>query len=445
MPIRADRLSIHVGILILILLLVGLLAPARLWGQQTIVPLQLSFTDPGARSMGFGGAFVALADDATAAFANPAGLVQLIRPEVSVEARSWSYSTPYTVGGRAEGLPSGSGLDSTVGLKTATSSYDATGLSFLSFAYPTGKWSFAIYRHEYANLEFSGETQGLYAGGTSCCQTRAWDQRWTSALNVVSYGFSTAYRISDRFDIGLGVVYYDAVLEAVVEEFFWDDDTVPAFLAPNSYLTERWHLSDRLFIDDSDWTLSGGFLWRPSESWRIGAVYRQGMEGTIGSERTAGEVVDFGVPPGTIIFRATGIPIEFPDIFGFGFAYRGPDGRLTLSFQWDRVEYSNIPDSIGIDDATIDDADELHLGAEYVFLGSKTIVALRFGTWFEPDHQMYSFDDDPFDRALQRRGDDEMHYAVGLGLAMQRFQIDVAVDFADRVDTVSLSAIYSFR
>ena len=131
MPIRADRLSIHVGILILILLLVGLLAPARLWGQQTIVPLQLSFSDPGARSMGFGGAFVALADDATAAFANPAGLVQLIRPEVSVEARSWSYSTPYTVGGRAEGLPSGSGLDSTVGLKTATSSYDATGLSFL--------------------------------------------------------------------------------------------------------------------------------------------------------------------------------------------------------------------------------------------------------------------------------------------------------------------------
>jgi hypothetical protein len=42
------------------------------------------------------------------------------------------------------------------------------------------------------------------------------------------------------------------------------------------------------------------------------------------------------------------------------------------------------------------------------------------------------------------RGEDEMHYAIGLGIAMQRFQIDFAADFADRADTVSLSAIYSF-
>ena len=49
-----------------------------------------------------------------------------------------------------------------------------------------------------------------------------------------------------------------------------------------------------------------------------------------------------------------------------------------------------------------------------------------------------------FARALLPRGDDEMHYAAGLGLALQSFQIDLAVDFADRVDTVSLSAIYSF-
>jgi hypothetical protein len=37
--------------------------------------------------MGFGGAFVALADDATAAFANPSGLVQLTKPEVSIDVR----------------------------------------------------------------------------------------------------------------------------------------------------------------------------------------------------------------------------------------------------------------------------------------------------------------------------------------------------------------------
>ena len=64
--------------------------------------------------MGF--SFDAVADDATAAFANPAGLVQLVEPEVSLEGRHWSYSTAYTQGGRIDGQPTGAsfrGLTST--------------------------------------------------------------------------------------------------------------------------------------------------------------------------------------------------------------------------------------------------------------------------------------------------------------------------------------------
>jgi len=41
------------------------------------VPIQFDFSNPGARSLALGSAFVALADDSTAAFANPAGLLQL--------------------------------------------------------------------------------------------------------------------------------------------------------------------------------------------------------------------------------------------------------------------------------------------------------------------------------------------------------------------------------
>jgi hypothetical protein len=159
---------------------------------------------------------------------------------------------------------------------------------------------------------------------------------------------------------------------------------------------------------------------------------------------TAGQAVDFGVPPGSVLFEEHGIPIEVPDSFGIGFAYRDPEGRLTVSFQWDRVEYSDIPRSLSLDDQTMDDADELHLGAEYVFLGTTPIIALRLGTWLEPYHQMYATIDDPFMRALLPGGDDDVHFSAGLGLAMQRFQIDFAVDFADRVDTVALSAIYNF-
>ena len=408
------------------------------------MPLQFSFSDPGARSMGFGGAFVGLADDATAAFSNPAGLVQLLRPEVSIEGRHWSYSTPYTEGGRIEGLPSGHGIDTTIGLRTATSDADLTGLSFLSLVYPKGNWSLAFFRHESANIEFFGETQGLFFGGTDCCQDREPDQRATSDLEIVTYGLSGAYRISDRFDLGLGVVYHDALIGTSATLFLWDEDTLQSFFAPNSYLFERSVISTTTLADDTDWTLTGGVLWRLSPSWSIGGVYRQGPKIEIDLEATAGQAVDLGVPPGEVFARSTGVGIEFPNIYGLGFAYRAPDGRLTVTFQWDRVNYSSIADSLELDDQVIEDADELHLGAEYVFLDSTPIIAVRLGIWLDPDHEPRATIDDPLLRALLPGGEDQVHYAAGFGVAMQNFQIDLAVDFADRTDTASLSAIYNF-
>ena len=116
----------------------------------------------------------------------------------------------------------------------------------------------------------------------------------------------------------------------------------------------------------------------------------------------------------------------------------------TVTFQWDRVKYSNIPESLSLDDQTIDDADELHLGAEYVFLDSTPVVAVRFGTWYDPDHQMRPIIDDPWLDALTVNGDDEFHFTAGLGVALERSQFDIAVDLSERVDTVAVSAIFNF-
>ena len=51
------------------------------------VPIQFDFLNPSARSLALGGAFVGLADDATAALVNPAGLIGLTRKEISIEGR----------------------------------------------------------------------------------------------------------------------------------------------------------------------------------------------------------------------------------------------------------------------------------------------------------------------------------------------------------------------
>jgi len=70
------------GTTFLLLLLGGLLSPVGAGALEPIVPLQFSCSDPGARSMGFGRAFVALADDATAAFANPRPELRIVSPNL---------------------------------------------------------------------------------------------------------------------------------------------------------------------------------------------------------------------------------------------------------------------------------------------------------------------------------------------------------------------------
>ena len=232
-------------------------------GPETI---EFSLSNPGARSMGFGGAFVARADDATAAFANPAGLVQLVEPELSIEGRQWSYNTPYTEGGRISGQPSGRGLDTVAGLRIAESSRDLTGLSYLSFVYPWKRWSFAFYRHQVANFESLRETQGFFADGPGVDGTRRFfDNRLFTGLDVVGYGIVGAYRVSEALSIGLGVSYFDATLDLVGEVYALDDDSAENYFGSNSYLPERLAADASIFANDQDWTVSGGFLWNVSQ------------------------------------------------------------------------------------------------------------------------------------------------------------------------------------
>ena len=146
-------------------------------------------------------------------------------------------------------------------------------------------------------------------------------------------------------------------------------------------------------------------------------------------------------------------PLELPDVYGLGLAYRSAGGAVTVSLEWDRVEYSTITDSCDPEAAdetlTLDDADEVHLGFEYVFIHSQPIVALRLGAWLDPDHRfrlsgLAESVEEAVTRAFFTGGDDEVHFAAGVGLALQRFQVDLAIDLSDLRDTASISAIYRF-
>jgi len=428
--------------------LFGLVLASATVAAQGPTTLEFSFSNPGARSMGLAGAFIGLADDATAAFANPAGLVQLVSPEVSLEVRHWAYETPFVVGGRASGSPTGVGIDTAAGLRYGVSSDSLTGISFLSLVYPVKRWSLAFYGHQLARFEASAATNGLFASTDPQIIHRLDDAVNSIDLDVVSYGISAAYKVSDAFSFGFGINYVNGDVLFHQQQFLPDDDSLRSLLGSNSYLPERLIGTTDIVVDDTDLTLLAGFLWRISNRVSMGGVYRQGPAFDADVVSTAGPVFDPGVPAGSVIRDET--PFELPDVFGLGVAARSKGDALTFSFDWARVEYSTFLEGLNkeiFDDLPIvDDADEFHAGFEYVFMKTKPIVALRFGVWHDPDHRFRAAPGEPeeFDRALFQDGEDQTHLTGGLGLVFRKFQLDLGVDVSDLVDTASISAIYKF-
>jgi long-subunit fatty acid transport protein len=424
----------------------AILVPGTSAAQEAPPALEFSFTDPGARSMGLGGAFVALADDATAAFSNPAGLVQLLRPEVSLELRRRNYSTPYTEGGRALGAPTGWGIDTVDGIRTAFSNETTSGMSFLSFAYPGEKWSLALYRHQLADFSIRTEINGLFGDVSEGGTRRYEDQVTATELEIVGTGLSGAYQVSDNLSLGFGLSYFSGRVENQGATYAVDifPDT---FWERNSFLHERQWVNSRFTVDDTDLGFNVGVLWKFAESWRLGGVFRQGPQFDYELINRAGPLNE--EPEGTILGSVTDRAIAFPDVLGLGVAYRSPKGNLTVGFQWDRVEYSVIVETLDSDqvdttDVRMDDTDELHLGFEYVFLESSPLIAIRAGLWHDPDHRFRYEGDDPFASALYQAGEDALHISVGAGIAFSSLQIDIGADFSDAVDQFAISGIFSF-
>lgn len=432
--------------------------------------IQFSFASPGARSMGLGGAFVGLADDATAAFTNPAGLVQLSKLEVSAEARRSSYTSQFTDHGHGLGIASNMGRDTITGLRSDTSTEDINNLSFTSLVYPRGRWAVAVYRQELANFAASFKTQGAFLGtflGTPQEDfNRLYPVDTALRLRIINVGVSGAFRVTDALSIGVGLSEYHFNLSSLTNRYFLPASNPDGSLPPDLIGDPNYTASNVVnfqTLEGSDNNLSGnaGLLWKFSSQWSAGAVFRKGPKFRFDTANTAGPAL--GIPG--IRFATHSAFFHVPDVFGAGLAFR-PAENWTITADYDRIRYSQLakgsidiflqqPDPKApfmVEKLMVNDGNEFHLGVEYVWTKLRYPLAMRLGGWHDPDHKI-RFNGNPTDPAMDplalsvsfRPGQAEYHATGGLGLVMgERFQIDAAYDYSRFLSIASLSAVWRF-
>lgn len=401
-------------------------APAfAITDEEGNASLQFSFVPPGARSLGTGGAFIGLADDATAAYTNPAGLTQLVDTEISVEYRNARYSTSFIV----NDLPT---------YDSANSSED--GIGFLSVVIPRENWAVSFYRHEYLNYS----TEFLGAAESDFLRT------FFSTIDIkgVNYGASGAYKFSDTLSVGLGIAYSQFDLDS-----FTARPNNGGFDQPGAFASGQRG-------DDNDVVFNAGFLWKATERLAIGGVYRDGGN----FEYTAEAVIrnasgDFVGLPG---FPKNDVEFNVPRALGLGLNYKVSD-NFGVNFDLVRMLYSDLTDNVrsslqadgpaastAVANLSIKDGTEVRLGTEYVFTEAKYPVVVRGGLWRDPEHTIRSRGtptpgtDAVANARIFSIGGAEMHYTVGLGVAFEKFQIDAAADFSDPYDVYSVSGVYRF-
>jgi long-chain fatty acid transport protein len=428
---------------------------------------QFNFVNPGARSLGMGGAFLGLADDSTAAYTNPAGLGQLSRKEWSIEARYSDFTTRSVHSGRLDGTPTGVGLDTDSGLNIQETDESRANLAFISFALPLEHGTLAFYRHELANFGAHFETQGAFVQ-TIGTQTPPNTNRLPPSindidLNIVTYAIAGSWRVNSKWMLGLSLNHYQFDFDTETRRYTFDIDG-NGIVTPLERLTAN-DTSDAAFSrfavqngDDNDFAFNAGVRWQATDKFSIGAVYRQGPDFDY----------DFAVPPvpDAPIGSSGESTFVVPDVWGVGLAYT-PNDNWRIAFDAMRVQYSDHTDDVvrqagggEVDNLKLDDTTELRLGAEYTNIEAEHPYSIRFGMWHEPAHQMYYTDplipftgtpltplenDANARAALFRRGKDALHLTAGYGIVFEKFQLDAAVDISRPSKIFSISMVYYLK
>lgn len=396
---------------------------------------QFSFVNPGARSGAMGGAFIGLADDATAAEANPAGLTILTKPEVSFEYRNTQFDAT-----RLDQFNSvGQSSDLAVTVLSENTLEDLNQPSFLAVVFPIGRSTLAFSRQEISRTEggiddvtlIDLQSQSFFFGTTA-----AQDQK------IVNYNFSFGTKLGDHFSIGATGRYSQLDWTASVQNFFFDSTGAPFFIFGTN-------------LDDSD----------SAFAWNLGALYTSSIFsfGAVYKKNPKFEVEDVESGPLAPHPGPFTNVLKVPDTFGLGVSVK-PNDKITIVADLVRVKNSDLTEDINVNrhfftaivdgeiNYKVDDAWDAHVGSEFVVFAGTVPIALRAG-YYHVSSTSLVVDSAPGYNALgqevvnglfsEREG--EHHFTIGNGFVFgPHFQIDWAVDLANVPDQFILSTVVRF-
>lgn len=389
------------------------------------IPSSFNPVGSGARALGFGGSFIAMADDATAASWNPAGLLKLRRGEFAV---AYSYvnrieTDKFALAPEASGEHSINELD----------------LNYLAFSLPC----YAVVCGK--NMVFSLNYQRLY----ELSRERKWHRHIKDAVadfersvdyqqQGALYALGAAFAVQLTPDLFFGLTLNS--WQDVIKNNHWSQ----------GYASEwsGWQNGIEVYGKESlqlDYHFEGvnynlGLLWEiddiNEQKWTLGLVYKSKFTADI--KKQSQSVVEIQYPefPLADYYRDTGMiaerqTITMPSSLGIGVAFQW-NNHLTTSLDvyrtwWHDFAFTNSNgdklspiDGSAINNQSIADTTQIRVGAEYRILsqqyGQNYIIPIRAGLFLDP-------------LATSKGSENSYGVAIGSGISFKHWVFDIAYQY----------------
>ncbi len=368
----------------------------------------------GGRAVGTGGAFIAVADDATAVSFNPAGLAQLLRPEFSLVGQNLTRNQDFKNFSTRLAVTPDTFDDS-------TSSDKRTTPLFFSAAVPFKRGGrnlvVELSYQRIIDLDFDSDRAFRFrASGASTSPVRRVTQSVQQQGGIGLWSVGVGAEVSPRILVGASLNYWRGNWSFASNGSRIREDTGAEFATTLNQSNEF-----------RGWNYNLGVIWR-AQYLNVGIVYHSPFTADYTFQNT--EIVDPETgPPNPPTRQHFSTQLNWPETLGAGLAFH-PTDRLTVAADYTRTRWSRAtfkPTGTSVDGANFfdlqvasstTDTKDLRGGFEWIaWLGDKVILSIRAGAFKEPQPNVDRF-----------TGQQKVFkgYTVGFGIKFKDVNVDVA-------------------